>query len=109
MVTLADMMAHHRETRERERARVAGSLREALAELLPTGSHVWVYGSLVRAGRFHEESDIDLAIEDEGGQIDLAQLTNELSRRTGRSVDACRLGETRISAAIRREGERWTL
>jgi uncharacterized protein len=109
MVTLADMMARRREARERERLRVAGCLRDGLVELLQKGSHTWVYGSLVRPGRFHDESDIDLAVEDETRRIDLVNLMNELSLRTGRSVDVCRLSETRLSGVIRREGERWTL
>lgn len=103
------MKRREHETRERERARIAGCVRECLEELLPAGSHAWVYGSLIRPGRFHDGSDIDLAMEDTEGQIDLIPLMNELSRRTGRSVDLCRLSETRLAPVIRREGERWTV
>jgi len=110
MVNLATMNAESRAGRERDREAVRCRLRSALAELLPQGAVVWVYGSLVREGRFHEESDIDLALESTScGQIRLSRLVNALSERLDRRVDACRIESTRLAAAIQREGERWTL
>lgn len=103
------MKQREHDARERERIRVLGCVRECLVDLLPAGTRVWIYGSLTRPGRFHDASDLDLALEDDDGRFNLVHLMNELSRRTGRSVDLCRLSETRLAAAIQREGERWTL
>ena len=94
---------------ECEREQVRARLREALAELLPGGSRVWVYGSLAKPGRFNEWSDIDLAIEDEPRGMSLCLLMSLLAERTGRPVDVAVLSETRLREAILREGEAWTL
>ncbi len=67
---------------------------------------VWVYGSLTKPGRFHEGSDIDLALECEppGGVL---KLMADLSERLGREVEVALLPETRLAGSIRREDERW--
>ncbi len=103
------MIEEMRAGRERERSMVIRRLREALVDLLPEGTSVWIYGSSVSPGRFHEGSDIDLAVEDPMSGIDLWKLLNELTRRTGRSMDICRIEETRLAEMIRRTGERWTV
>lgn len=41
--------------------RMIEDLREVAKEVLPQGSHVWLYGSRAR-GDYHEESDWDLLI-----------------------------------------------
>lgn len=89
----------------RERVRV--QLREALRDVLP-GTRVWVFGSLVRPGRFGEASDVDIALEAEPSGISRERLTSELEERLGRPVDVVLLGQTRFRDQIVREGELWT-
>jgi hypothetical protein len=60
------LLASKRERRRREDAiladRTRGLLRAALARHVP-GTAVWVYGSLVKPGRFHSWSDVYVALE----------------------------------------------
>ncbi len=101
--------------RERERRRQRDEalaeqtrelLRAALARHVP-GTAVWVYGSLVKPGRFHDWSDVDVAFETLPDGMTLEYLQSLLSADVGREVDVCMLHRTRLSAAIQREGERW--
>jgi len=109
-VKLLQQAAQRRaEANERERERVRGLLRAALGELLPAGSRVWIYGSLAKAGRFAEWSDIDLALEEEPRGKSLFFLMGQIAMRTGREVDLALLAETRLRESILREGELWTL
>ena len=94
---------------EREREMVRVRLREALSEFWPVGSRVWIYGSLTKAGRFNEWSDVDVAIECEPRGMSLCLLMSLLAERTGRPVDVVVLSETRLREAILREGEAWTV
>lgn len=94
--------------REALRARVRAELRSHLSELLP-GTTVIVFGSLAQAGRFHEQSDIDIALAVEPPGLTRYGLTSELMERTGRLVDVVLLGECRFAEKIRREGEAWTV
>lgn len=84
-------------------------LRAALKEMMPPGSTVWVFGSLVKPGRFHEDSDVDVAVEGLPAGRSEFWLQGELESRLGRRVDVLLFPETRLRAAIEREGERWTL
>jgi predicted nucleotidyltransferase len=92
--------------REALRARVRERLRAHLSELLP-GATVIVFGSLAHAGRFHEQSDIDIALEAEPAGMTRYGLTSELMERTGRPVDVVILNECRFADKIRGEGEAW--
>ena len=60
------LLAAEREQRRRDEAiladRTRSLLHAALARHVP-GTVVWVYGSLVKPGRFHEWSDVDVALE----------------------------------------------
>jgi predicted nucleotidyltransferase len=60
------LLAREGERRQQEdealAARTRDPLRAALARHIP-GTPVWVYGSLVAPGRFHEWSDVDVALE----------------------------------------------
>lgn len=94
--------------RETLRARVREELRRHLQELAP-GSQVWVFGSLCQQGHFHRESDIDIAFEALPDRSDLCLLTGELMERLGRPVDIILLPQSRLTAKIKKEGERWTL
>jgi predicted nucleotidyltransferase len=109
MATLLQQMNEERAARtERLRLRVREELRLALHDLLP-GSSVIVFGSLTRAGRFTDVSDVDLALHVEPTGMSVYQLIAQLSERLGRSVDVLLLSESRLRDKILREGETWTL
>lgn len=94
---------------ERERLLVRERLTAALGQLLPRGSRVWVYGSLVEDGRFREWSDVDLAIERDPPGMSIYLMASLLAERCGRRVDLCLMGETRLADTILRRGEPWTV
>jgi hypothetical protein len=48
---------------------------------------VWVYGSLVKPGRFHSWSDVDVALESLPAGMTLEYLQSLLSADVGREVD----------------------
>lgn len=109
MVTLKQANRLRLAAREAERARVRAVVRSVLAKQLPQGTKVWVYGSLCKPGRFHEFSDIDLAVEDPDDLLRPFALMAAISEATMREVDVSRMEETRLARAIRREGELWIL
>jgi len=110
MATLLQKMTAERASRrEAERLAALERLREVLAELLPAGSMVWVFGSVLKSGRFREDSDIDIAVERLPPGISEARLQYELALRLDRGVDVLNLRETGLRARIEREGEKWTL
>ena len=82
-------------------------LRQALALLLPPGWEVWVFGSVLRPGRFREDSDIDIAVERLPPGLSEAWLQYQLALRLDRGVDVLNLNETGLRARIEREGEKW--
>ncbi|MFM7206660.1 MAG: nucleotidyltransferase family protein [Planctomycetaceae bacterium] len=104
------LLAAQRERQSQRDAQLAdhtrGLLAAALARHVP-GTAVWVYGSLVKPGRFHEWSDVDVAFESLPPGMSLEYLQSLLSADAGREVDVCMLNRTRLRAAIEREGERW--
>ena len=108
-MTLLQQMAREK-TRRREALRLATQveLREALRALLPC-QRVIVFGSLVKPGRFSEDSDIDLAIEREPSDVTICQLIGILGDRLGRRVDIVLLEDCRFRDRILREGKAWTL
>jgi predicted nucleotidyltransferase len=110
MATLLAQMNEER-VRRREVARMAAyrRLREALGKLLPSGSEVWVFGSLLKPGRFREYSDIDIAVVSLPAGRSEAWLQGELELRLERGVDVLSLNETGLRSKIQRVGERWTL
>lgn len=87
-------------------ARTRDLLRGALARHVPNTA-VWVYGSLVKPGRFHHWSDVDVALEALPAGMTLEYLQSLLSTDVGREVDVCLLGRTRLAPEIERSGERW--
>lgn len=104
------LLASQRERRRRDDAARADKtrslLRESLARHVPeTG--VWVYGSLVKAGRFHEWSDVDVALESLPAGMTLEYLQSLLSADVGREVDVCLIDRTRLKPVIEGTGERW--
>ena len=104
------LLAEHRRTMARRDAALATRMRECLKAALARhapGTAVWVYGSLVRPGRFREWSDVDLAFEMLPADASLEYLQSVLSDEIGREVDVCLLDRTRLRPVIEREGERW--
>jgi predicted nucleotidyltransferase len=93
---------------EAERRRVLAAARATMETLLP-GETVWIYGSLIRPGRFNEYSDIDVALARPPPKFSEFWLQGELELRLGRRVDVVVIGETRLAQKITREGEKWTL
>lgn len=94
-------------------ARVAAyrELREALGAMLPRGSEVWVFGSVLKPGWFREDSDVDIAVTSLPAGQSEAWLESELALRLRRAVDVLNLNETgeHLRSKIKRLGERWTL
>lgn len=94
---------------ERERLRTAARarLRTALHEILP-GTEVLIFGSITRAGAFHKNSDIDLAVAAALPEtVSHYGLIGWLEEAMGRRVDVLLLQETRLREKILEEGERW--
>ena len=81
-------------------------LRAALARHVP-GTVVWVYGSLVKPSRFHDWSDVDVALESLPAGMTLEYLQSLLSADVGREVDACLIDRTRLRPVIEGRDERW--
>jgi predicted nucleotidyltransferase len=104
------ILSSERERRRRDDAiladRTRGLLRVALARHVP-GTVVWVYGSLVKPGRFHEWFDVDLALESLPTGMTLEYLQSLLSADVGREVDVCLIDRTRLRPVIEGGGERW--
>lgn len=94
---------------ERERLLVRERLTTALGRLLPRGSRVWIYGSLIEPAGFREWSDVDLALERDPPDMSIYLLASLLAERCGRRVDLCLIDETRLADAIRQRGEPWTV
>ena len=104
------LLAEKRERRRQRDRELAGRCRALLRASLArhaSGTTVWVYGSLVKPGRFHEWSDADVALESLPAGMSLELLQSLLSADVGREVDVCLLPRTRLRAVIEREGERW--
>lgn len=106
---LAKMNADRARRREEARRDTYMRLRATLADFLPPGSEVWVFGSLVKPGRFREDSDIDIAVERLPSGLTEAWLQFQLALRLDRGVDVLSLGETGLRDRILRESEKWTL
>jgi len=108
-MTLLEQMERERlEKRERSRQEARQRLLEVLRQTIP-GKRVFVFGSLLRPGKFTPQSDIDLALESEPRDMSIYQLIALLSERMGRAVDVLLLDECRFKNKILKEGELWTL
>lgn len=82
-------------------------LYQALNRHLP-GQAVWVYGSILKPGRFRRESDIDIALEHPSTQNSLYALQSLLTEATEHPIDVCLLEATRLKEKIMSQGQRWT-
>src|SRR2546428_14029676 len=95
MTQLEEIEAARLQSRERLRLKVREELRAALVEMLPA-RELFVFGSLVKPGRFTEHSDVDLALESEPPGMTIYQMTSLLAERLGRSVDIVLLPRCRF-------------
>jgi predicted nucleotidyltransferase len=97
----------------RTRLKLADVTRQALADelrvRLPSGTVVWVFGSLVRRGVFNAASDVDIALESEPAGLSCFRLSSELEEALGRPVDVVLLNESRLAVQIQSTGDKWTL
>ena len=69
---------------------------------------VWVYGSILKPGKFRIESDIDVALVLPSADYSLYALQSLLTEATEHPVDICLLEETRLKEKIVSQGQRWT-
>jgi len=106
MKLLLQERAREAAARERQRIETLARLKESLGDLLPA-ERVWLFGSLVKSGRFAETSDVDIALEHEPESTPLYRLQSLLSERVGREVDIVTLDHCHFAEAIRREGVQW--
>ncbi|MEI6536038.1 MAG: nucleotidyltransferase domain-containing protein [Verrucomicrobiaceae bacterium] len=81
-------------------------LREVLHRHLP-GQRVWLFGSLLKPGRFNAASDIDLAVDTLPEGMSIYTLTALLEEDMRRPVDVVYLPESRLRSKIIAEGEVW--
>ena len=78
--------------RERERRQVLSSVRNILEELAPEYgfSKAYIFGSIVKPGRFRRNSDVDIAVFDLKDE-DFFRLMAEISRTLERNVKICQM------------------
>ena len=67
----------------------------------------YIFGSVARPRRFHERSDVDIAIKTSRPDL-LIEAIGPLSSLLGRDVDLVDLATVPFAERIRREGVRWT-
>lgn len=110
--TLSPREYHARRDAERHAAREAlraGKLRQAresirrIAPLHPAVRRVYLFGSVLRPGRFREDSDIDVAIECDELEAE-TPFARALERELGMGVDL-RPFEGAVAEAVRDSGE----
>ena len=67
----------------------------------------YIFGSVAQPHRFHEHSDVDIAIET-GRPLLLTEAIGRFSSLLGRDVDLVNLATVPFADRIRREGVQWT-
>ena len=106
MTLLLEFQRERDQQREQLRRETREKLERALQEVLP-GQVVFVFGSLVKRGAFHAQSDVDLAVFELPGRASEFAVHGMLEERIGRPVDLLLLAEHRLKDKIQREGELW--
>ena len=106
-MTLLQEIANRKKAQaEQLRRELLARLKTALHELMP-GQKVFIFGSLVREGQFHQTSDIDIALEQEPAGRSIYGLISEMEDRMDRPVDIVLLRECRFQEKITKEGVPW--
>jgi predicted nucleotidyltransferase len=67
----------------------------------------YIFGSVTRAGKFHQNSDIDVAVENINPEKYCLAISL-LSTYLGRDVDIIKLNNCHFGDRIRQTGIRWT-
>lgn len=91
--------------RQLERRQIIARLSRAVAEVAPRFSvdRIYLYGSVL-TGRWHADSDVDLAVEGDLSFTDLLGLWAELDSRLERGVDVRDLARLPFAERVRAEG-----
>jgi hypothetical protein len=69
-------------------------------------NRAYVFGSLVKRGRFRENSDVDIAVEGLNNE-NYFKLMADLSDQIGREVDVVQLEKHRLREQIKESGRQW--
>jgi hypothetical protein len=106
--TLNEATARRRAEREALRTSTLERARAVLDRLAPKYgiTEAYLFGSVVKPGRFSERSDVDVAAAGLGENF--WTFAAEFSRALVREVDVVDLPRSRFAHRIRREGLRWT-
>jgi predicted nucleotidyltransferase len=102
-------LAERRAEWERRRVAMLARVLAVLGEVAPAFGvrRAYVFGSLAQPGRYHERSDVDIAVEWPRGQVGFFDLAAEVSRRLGQDIDILPLEQIPFAEKIRREGIVW--
>lgn len=102
-------IARQRARREQDRQQLLAEVMRLMDELGPRHgiSQAYIFGSLVRPGSFHEQSDVDIAVE-EIAAADFFDFMSALSMALEREVDLVELDKCHFAHRIRSDGIKWT-
>lgn len=105
---LDQALAERRAEWERRRLAMLARVIAALEEVVPAFGvrRAYIFGSLAKPGRYHERSDVDVAVEWPGAG-DFFDPAAEVSRRVGQDIDILPLERIPFADKIRREGILW--
>lgn len=67
----------------------------------------YIFGSVTESNRFHDQSDIDVAVEQVNPEYFFSAIS-VLSEHLGRDVDIIRLNQCHFANRIRQQGIPWT-
>lgn len=98
--------------KQRENEKLRQEMLQRVLDLLPQlaarygFNRAYVFGSLVKRGRFRENSDVDIAIEGLNNENYFKFMT-DLSAQIGREVDVIQLEKHRLQEQIKESGMAW--
>jgi predicted nucleotidyltransferase len=102
-------LAKRRAEWEKQRSVMLARVRVVLDEVLPRYGveEAYIFGSLVKPGRYHAASDIDVAVVWEHRR-DFFGMAADVSQRLGQDIDILPLEQLPFADKIRDEGLKWT-
>lgn len=105
---LDQALEERRAEREERRRIMLARVTAALEEVAPLFAvkRAYIFGSLAKPGRYHELSDVDIAVE-WPGKGDFFDLAAEVSRLLGQDIDILPLNRIPFADKIKREGILW--
>lgn len=94
---------------ERRRVAMLARVLAVLDEVAPSFGvqRAYIFGSLSQPGRYHERSDVDIAVEWPRGKAGFFDLAGDVSQRIGQDIDIQPLDQIPFADKIRREGILW--